>query len=324
MSQSLIIKIDNENAGMRIDKAISMHIDDLSRTRIVQLIEENCLTQNGNIINTAKTKTKIGEEYCLTIPAPKEATPIAQDIPLDILYEDEYLIVINKQAGLVVHPGAGNADGTLVNALLYHCKDSLSGIGGVERPGIVHRLDAETSGVMVIAKSDIAHMHLASQFANRTNNRSYFAFVWGVPVPMVGKIEANIGRHPKNRLKMAVLNNDRGRYALTHYKCLKTYGDMAVAKVECKLATGRTHQIRVHMAHKGHALLGDPLYGIRNPLKNVLEDESWLAAKQFKRQALHAATLGFIHPINEEEMLFTTDLPTDMAELQQKLERSAF
>lgn len=146
MSQSLIIKIDNENAGMRIDKAISMHIDDLSRTRIVQLIEENCLTQNGNIINTAKTKTKIGEEYCLTIPAPKEATPIAQDIPLDILYEDEYLIVINKQAGLVVHPGAGNADGTLVNALLYHCKDSLSGIGGVERPGIVHRLDAEHRG----------------------------------------------------------------------------------------------------------------------------------------------------------------------------------
>ncbi|MFV0322429.1 MAG: RluA family pseudouridine synthase [Alphaproteobacteria bacterium] len=324
MSQSLIIKIDEENAGMRIDKAIALRVDTLSRTRIGQLIEENCLTQDDKIINTAKTKTKIGQEYCLTIPAPTEATPQAQNIPLDILYEDEYLIVINKQAGLVVHPGAGNADGTLVNALLYHCKDSLSGIGGVERPGIVHRLDAETSGVMVIAKTDIAHAHLASQFANRTNIRSYFAFVWGVPVPMVGKIEANIGRHPKNRLKMAVLNDDRGRYALTHYKSIKIYGDMAVAKVECKLATGRTHQIRVHMAHKGHALLGDPLYGIKNPLKNTLEDKSWLAAKQFKRQALHAATLGFTHPMSEKEMLFTTNLPTDMAELEQNLELSRF
>ncbi|MFV0430956.1 MAG: RluA family pseudouridine synthase [Alphaproteobacteria bacterium] len=324
MSQSFIIKIDSIKAGLRIDKAVSLEVSDISRSKIVQLIEEDCLSRDGKIVNIAKTKTKEGEEYLLTIPEPKAATPEAQDIPLDVLYEDSDIIVINKQAGLVVHPGAGNYDGTLVNALLYHCKGSLSGIGGVERPGIVHRLDADTSGVMVIAKSNQAHMHLASQFANRENVRSYFAFIWGVAVPSVGQVEGNIGRHPKNRLKMTVLKDDRGRYALTYYKTITSYGDMAAAKVECRLATGRTHQIRVHMCDKGHPIIGDKLYGFRNPQKHGLEEESWQKAKNFPRQALHAATLGFIHPISNEEMFFKSPLPTDMLDLQQALELSRY
>lgn len=322
MTQTYTIIIDADKAGIRLDKAIAMDIDEISRSRIVQLIEEDCVTKNELIVNTPKTKTQIGDVFILTLPELQAATPEPQDIPLDIMYEDEDLLVINKQAGLVVHPGAGNMSGTLVNALLHHCKGRLSGINGVERPGIVHRLDADTSGIMVIAKSDIAHSHLALQFANRENKRAYHAFVWGDLVPSVGEIEGNIGRHPKNRLKMHVLQNEQGRYALTHYKRLESYGDFAAAKVECRLATGRTHQIRVHMACKSWPLMGDKLYGMQNPLKRGLKDDSWLAGKNFPRQALHAYLLGFMHPKTNEYIEFKAEMPEDMLKLQEVLRKS--
>ncbi len=322
MSQTYTIIIDADKATIRLDKAIALAVSDISRSRIVQLIEENCVTKEGSIINTAKTKTKLGEVYELKLPELRPPLPEPEDIDLDILYEDEDLLVINKQAGLVVHPGAGNINGTLVNALLYHCKGRLSGINGVERPGIVHRLDADTSGVMVIAKSDRAHSHLALQFANRENKRAYYAFVWGDLVPSIGRIEGNIGRHPKNRLKMHVLQDGNGRYALTHYKRIESYGDFAAAKVECRLSTGRTHQIRVHMAYKGWPLIGDKLYGLQNPLRKGLKESSWLAGKNFSRQALHAYLLGFIHPRTGEYIEFKTKIPEDMEELQRKLQQS--
>ncbi len=319
MTQTYIIIIDADKAAKRLDKAIAMALTDMSRSRIVQLIEENCVSKDGHIVNICKTKTKEGEVYELTLPEMQAAIPEPEDIHLDILYEDEDLLVINKQAGLVVHPGAGNQAGTLVNGLLHHCQGELSGINGVERPGIVHRLDADTSGIMVIAKSNKAHSHLALQFANRENKRAYYAFVWGDLVPSVGDIEGNIGRHPKNRLKMHVLQDERGRYALTHYKRLESYGDFAAAKVECRLATGRTHQIRVHMTHKGWPLIGDRLYGLQNPLKRGLTEEAWLAGKKFPRQALHAYLLGFIHPATGEYMEFQAEMPIDMQNLQAEL-----
>ncbi len=322
MTQTYTIIIDADKAAMRLDKAIAMHILEISRSHIVQLIEGNCVTKDGQLVNIAKTKTKLGEVYELKLPQIQSALPEPEDMELDILYEDEDLLVLNKPAGLIVHPGAGNRKGTLVNGLLYYCKGQLSGINGVERPGIVHRLDADTSGVMVVAKSDIAHSHLALQFANRENKRAYHAFVWGDLVPSIGEIEGNIGRHPKNRLKMHVLQDERGRYALTSYKRLENYGDFAAAKVECRLATGRTHQIRVHMAYKGWPLIGDKLYGTQNPLKRGLEEVSWLAGKNFPRQALHAHLLAFIHPKTKEYMEFRANLPEDMINLQAELRKS--
>ncbi len=322
MTQTYTIIIDVDKVAMRLDKAIALSVSEISRSRIVQLIEEGCVRKDGQVINMAKNKTRLGDVYELKLPLLQAALPEPENIELDILFEDEDLLVLNKQAGLVVHPGAGNSRGTLVNGLLHHCKGRLSGINGVERPGIVHRLDADTSGVMVVAKSDIAHSHLALQFANRENKRAYQGFVWGDLVPSVGEIEGNIGRHPKNRLKMHVLQDERGRYALTHYKRLESYGDFAAAKVECRLATGRTHQIRVHMAHKGWPLMGDKLYGMQNPLKRGLEENSWLAGKKFPRQALHAYLLGFIHPKTNEYIEFKAKFPEDMQALQAELRKS--
>ncbi len=307
---------------MRIDKALFMNSEDISRSKITQLIEEGYLTKDGEKLTQAKTKTKIGETYLLEIPKPKPMELKKENIPLDILYEDEYLLIVNKQAGLTVHPGAGQPSGTLVNGLLYHCQNNLSQMGDIERPGIVHRLDSQTSGVMVIAKSNSVHMHLASQFANRTIERAYYAFIWGNLVPLLGEISVNIGRHPKHRTKMTVVSEAEGRYALTYYKCLEQYGDFGAAMVECKLATGRTHQIRVHMASRKNPIIGDQTYGIKNPIKAAIDSEAFQFAKNFPRQALHAWKLGFTHPVTEDYLLFETKMPEDMEKLHYLLQKS--
>ncbi|MAO55390.1 MAG: RNA pseudouridine synthase, partial [Rhodospirillaceae bacterium] len=238
------------------------------------------------------------------------AEPEGQDIPLDVVYEDDDLIVIDKPAGLVVHPAAGNADGTLVNALLAHCKGSLSGIGGVERPGIVHRLDKDTSGLMVAAKTDAAHRGLAKQFEDHSIDRAYLAVVWGVPRPTEGEVEGNIGRDPKNRKKMAVVGEGRGKYAKTYYKVVERLG-MRASLVECRLATGRTHQIRVHMASLGHPVVGDPLYAGRHGRQTgpsgALPEDVKKTLSDGKGQALHAYILGFNHPVTGERLQFESN-----------------
>ena len=303
-------------AGERLDKAIS-HASGLSRERIKALIAEGAVTLDGRILSSASAKAQGEAQFVIAVsaPAPAEARP--QDIPLDIVFEDEHLIVIDKPAGMVVHPAAGNPDGTLVNALLYHCAGQLSGIGGVARPGIVHRIDKDTSGLLVAAKSDVAHEGLARQFADHSIDRAYRAVVKGHPMPPSGTIEGRIGRSSKDRKKMAVLDDadSRGKHAVTHYRMLEPLHGAAL--VECTLETGRTHQIRVHMSSIGHALLGDPVYGRPDsrfrPILNRLS---------FHRQALHAALLGFIHPVSNERLQFSSEIPRDMAELIEELARS--
>ena len=303
-------------AGERLDKAIS-HASGLSRERIKALIAEGAVTLDGRILSSASAKAQGEAQFVIAVsaPAPAEARP--QDIPLDIVFEDEHLIVIDKPAGMVVHPAAGNPDGTLVNALLYHCAGQLSGIGGVARPGIVHRIDKDTSGLLVAAKSDVAHEGLARQFADHSIDRAYRAVVKGHPMPPSGTIEGRIGRSSKDRKKMAVLDDgdSRGKHAVTHFCMLEPLHGAAL--VECTLETGRTHQIRVHMSSIGHALLGDPVYGRPDsrfrPILNRLS---------FHRQALHAALLGFIHPVSNERLQFSSEIPRDMAELIEELARS--
>ncbi len=284
----------------RLDKICSEACPSLSRRRLQDLIAGGHVMVNGAI--TQKTSIKIAENstIIITIPPAAPAGPAAQSMPLNIIYEDNDLLVINKPAGLVVHPGAGNPDNTLVNALLAHCGDSLSGIGGVKRPGIVHRLDKETSGLLLVAKHDAAHQALSAQLADRSLSRIYKAIVWGVPVPMLGKIDAPVGRSNSNRTKMSV--NKNGKAAVTHYKVDESYGTPPRASlVTCKLESGRTHQIRVHLAHQGYGLVGDPQYGnYRTP------------PIPFKRQALHAAEISFVHPRNGKIRSFTAPLPADM------------
>jgi 23S rRNA pseudouridine1911/1915/1917 synthase len=266
------------------------------------------------------------------MPALEEALPEPQNIPLDIVFEDEDLLVINKPAGLVVHPGAGNTDGTLVNALLYHCQGQLSGVGGVKRPGIVHRIDKETSGLLVVAKNDAAHRGLSEQLADRSLGRVYTALCWGVPIPALGKVDKPIARDPKDRLKMCVRARD-GRDAVTHYKTVQAFGKAdakhkanGLSLIECKLETGRTHQIRVHMQFIGHSLIGDPNYAAQPSfqkacLKNIgmESEEERNVFLSFPRQALHARKLHFIHPRNEEHMMFEAPLPDDLQTLVQAL-----
>jgi 23S rRNA pseudouridine1911/1915/1917 synthase len=273
----------------------------------------------GKAVADPNHKTKDGDLYELVLPPPVQAAPKAEKIPLEIVYEDAELLVLNKPAGVVVHPGAGNWDHTLVNALLAHCKGSLSGIGGVERPGIVHRLDKDTSGLLVVAKNDRAHQALSAQFADRSLSRVYQALVWGVPAPAQGDIAGAIGRHPRARKKMAVLNHG-GKEALTHYKVEKAYGGIA-SLVSCKLATGRTHQIRVHMEHKGHPVVGDPVYGSR---RRAGKGEKTLVAQleAFPRQALHAGEIAFFHPKTHKLMKFKAKTPKDMGALLRKLEKT--
>lgn len=286
------------DTGLRLDKFLSLRTE-LSRSRIGALIEQGHVYPPFD----ADFKVQAGQSFKVEIPPAIEAAPSAQSIPLDILYEDDDLIVINKPAGLVVHPGAGNTDGTLVNALLYHCGDSLSGIGGVKRPGIVHRIDKETSGVLVIAKNDAAHQNLSEQFSVHSIHRVYNAIVYGMP-PLSGTVTGNIGRSPTDRQKMAIVATG-GKRAVTHYKLLKPLFNGKASLVECKLETGRTHQIRVHLTSIKHPLVGDKTYG--HAPKGTPE-----ILRLFPRQALHAAELGFIHPKTGKFMLFKAPLPQDM------------
>ncbi len=289
------VPVPEDKARIRLDRFLADALAALSRSRLKGLIEDGCVTRDGEIAGDPSSKVRAGDVFVVTVPAPAPAVPVAQNIPLDVVFEDDDLIVIDKAAGMVVHPAAGHADGTLVNALLAHCGDSLSGIGGVTRPGIVHRLDRGTSGLLVAAKNDNAHRHLSRQLEDRSLSRRYKAVVWGVPDPRQGDIEGAIGRNSANRKKMAVVKKG-GKPALTHYRVIQPVGARA-SLVECRLATGRTHQIRVHLAQVGHPIVGDVLYGggAARRLRGVPEN-SGNVLRQLKYQTLHAYMIGFIHP----------------------------
>lgn len=306
--ESINITLPATAAGQRLDKALAEALPQFSRERLKTLVQGGRLAAPAGVLWDPATKMKGGEALTLVVPAPRPAHNIAQDIPLPIIHEDEHLLVVDKPAGLVVHPAAGNFDGTLVNALLHHCAGRLSGIGGVARPGIVHRIDKDTSGLLVVAKNDPTHEGLAAQFARHSVDRRYTAVVAGVPVPPAGRIEGALARSSADRQKMAIVKDGRGKHAITHYRSVASFA--GAAQVECRLETGRTHQIRVHMASIGHALLGDAVYG-RTPgkLLPVLKDLG------FSRQALHAATLGFVHPVTKEMLSFESPLPADMLAL---------
>lgn len=300
--------------GQRLDKALA-DASGLSRERVKALLGLGRVLLGGKVAAQASLKLAEGTAFEIHVPAAAPSEAQAQDIPLAIVYEDEELIVIDKPAGLVVHPAAGNLDGTLVNALLHHCKGQLSGIGGVVRPGIVHRIDKETSGLLVVAKTDKAHEGLAKQFADHSIERAYLAIVAGLPVPASGTVRGQIGRSDHDRKKMAVLHehNKRGKHAVTHYKVLRSLAGASL--VECRLETGRTHQVRVHMSSIGHPLLGDPVYG-----RSSSRFRPILGQLRFARQALHAAVLGFIHPVTGAALRFESTLPADMAGLLVELE----
>ncbi len=302
-----------EDAGRRLDQFLSGALPEISRSRLKSLIQAGRLTAGGATITEPSYRVKPDQAFALCIPAPRPATPVGQAIALDIVYEDDDLVVIDKPAGLVVHPAPGNPDATLVNALIAHCGESLSGIGGVQRPGIVHRLDKETGGLLVVAKNDAAHAGLARQFADRSLSRTYLALVWGVPRPSEGEIAGNIGRHPVKRKRMAVLRRG-GRAALTRYRVVETFAGGAASAVECRLATGRTHQIRVHLAWRGHGVIGDPVYG-GGRRKGGRDAAPTEAAAGMTRQALHARVLAFRHPRSGETLRFESPLPADMAAL---------
>ncbi|RHW16489.1 RluA family pseudouridine synthase [Sphingomonas gilva] len=292
--------------GWRLDRALADAVPTLSRERLKVLIASGAVRDaRGLQVRDPAKKAAAEAAFAIEVPLPAPPHNEAQDIPLEVAFEDEHLIVIDKPAGLVVHPAAGNLDGTLVNALLHHCGGSLSGIGGVARPGIVHRIDKDTSGLMVAAKTDRAHEGLAKQFAAHSIDRRYKAIVSGRPTPPAGAIDAPLARSPANRKKIAIVAS--GKRAVTHYATLKAARDAAL--VECRLETGRTHQVRVHMASIGHPLLGDPVYGRSGKMKPLLETLG------FKRQALHAARLGFIHPVTSQALSFDSEMPGDMQEL---------
>lgn len=292
----------------------------LSRSRIKALIRDGMVTANDTVIRNPSASIQAGMTYVITIPAVTSPIPQGEDIPLDILFEDNHLIIINKPAGMVVHPAPGSMQGTLVNALIAHCGDSLTGIGGEQRPGIVHRLDKDTSGVMVAAKTAIAHQNLSSMFAAHDLTRRYTGLVWGIIKTREMTIDASIGRNTRDRKKMAIHAN--GRHAVTHMRVKRILPPLA-SVVECELETGRTHQIRVHMAHIGHGIIGDPNYGRamragQMPDHALRETLAYLRA--FPRQALHASHLGFDHPVTGAAMAFDTDLPADMADVIKGLE----
>jgi 23S rRNA pseudouridine1911/1915/1917 synthase len=321
------VLIADESASGRLDSWLASALEgEFSRSRVKTLIEGGSVSLNGKPVTEPKKKVSPGDEVIISVPDPEDPVPQGEDIPLDVLYEDEDLIVIAKPAGLVVHPGAGNWTGTLVNALIHHCGDSLSGIGGVRRPGIVHRLDKETSGVMVVAKNDMAHRHLADQFADhgRTGplERAYLALVWGRPRQLKGTINASLGR-AGDRTKRAVKRDDTddAREAITHFEVVERFlekpdSTSLASLVECHLETGRTHQIRVHMAHIGHPLIGDPEYGAAFRTKaNLLPEAARSVVNGFHRQALHAFLLQFEHPTTGESMRFEAPVPNDMADV---------
>lgn len=307
-------------AGGRLDATLARAIPALSRSRLKRLIEAGQVLSKGAPATDPSAKVKAGQTFAILLPESAEARPEAQPLPLEVIYEDQHLIVIDKPAGLVVHPAAGNPDKTLVNALLAHCGGSLSGIGGVKRPGIVHRLDKDTSGLMVVAKTDAAHAGLAAQFAAHTVERAYRALVWGTPRPRQGEIVGNIGRSARNRKKMAVVGRG-GKPALTHYRVLESYGTTA-SFIECLLATGRTHQIRVHLAEIGHPVMGDPVYGRLSPArKAALPPKARAALEALGRQALDAYLLGFTHPATGKALRFVKAISIDINVLKDTLEK---
>jgi 23S rRNA pseudouridine1911/1915/1917 synthase len=293
--------------GLRLDRALA-DVSGLSRERIKALMDDGRVVLDGRPAGQASLKAAQGTPFCIHVPATVPAEAAAQDIPLSVVYEDAHLIVVDKPAGLVVHPAVGNLDGTLVNALLHHCRGQLSGIGGVARPGIVHRIDKDTSGLLVVAKTDTAHEGLAKQFADHSIHRAYQAVTAGVPMPASGTVRGAIGRSERDRKKMALVADGRGKHAVTHYRTLETLDGAAL--IECRLETGRTHQVRVHLASIGHPLLGDPVYGRTPPKLKPL-----LAALGFQRQALHAAELGFVHPASGETVRFASKAPVDLSTL---------
>lgn len=331
----IVITSEAADAGQRLDAFLGARAEGLSRSRAKALIEEGAVTIGGTVETNPRAPVKPGLVYAVNLPPPVPATPQAEDIPLEILFEDAHLIILNKAAGMAVHPAPGSETGTLVNALLHHCQGQLSGIGGVERPGIVHRLDKLTSGVMVAAKTEAAHTGLAALFERHDIDRVYRAVTRGAPRPLSGTIEAAIARSENDRKKMSVHRNPdspAARHAVTHYRAAETFGYKdratrlpAAALIECRLETGRTHQIRVHMAHAGAALIGDPVYGRQSGIMAWGSGEgraaALAAARAFPRQALHAAVLGFVHPVTGETLRFEAPLPADMAGLLSALRK---
>ncbi len=314
------VPVPADKAGNRVDRLLAEALPDLSRARIQALIAEGRVCgSGGRVVESSKTKTAAGDVYVISVPPPRPAEPESQDIPLNVVFEDDDVIVVDKPAGLVVHPAAGNPDRTLVNALLAHCGASLSGIGGVQRPGIVHRIDKDTSGLIVAAKNDRAHHALAAQFEAHSLERAYYALVWGVPAPREGDIEGAIGRHPKDRKRMTIARTG-GKAALTHYRVERVVGSRA-SLVECRLATGRTHQIRVHLTAIGHPLIGDPVYGDRSQRRmRGIPDEIAAAVRGFNRQALHAYLIGFRHPSSGETIRLISNIPNEIKDLMRLLE----
>jgi 23S rRNA pseudouridine1911/1915/1917 synthase len=328
MTEVLSLSVPSTLLGVRMDKVLTLLCPPekaLTRVRLQNLIKEGAVLVDSIPLKDPNYRFKCPVQLTIVLPLPEDPFPAAQELPLDILYEDEDLLVLNKAAGMVVHPAPGNRDNTLVNALLHHCGDSLSGIGGVRRPGIVHRLDKETSGLLVVAKNDKAHQGLSAQFQGRVLSRLYQAIVWGHFKSPAHRIEGAIGRHPVHRQKMALLKGEsatRGKMAITHCKILKNLGTEATL-VECRLETGRTHQIRVHLNSLGHGVVGDALYGqtpvrIRGFLNTLITENHWT----LHRHALHAFQLKFLHPLTQEMLNFTAPLPEDMKFLMTALEES--
>ncbi|MFN3521810.1 MAG: RluA family pseudouridine synthase [Phenylobacterium sp.] len=312
-----VAEIGADLAGERIDKALAARLGDLSRARIQALIAEGRLSLDDEVVRDASARARAGD-YVLAVPPPAPAEPRPEAIALSVFFEDAHLIVVDKPAGMAVHPAPGSESGTLVNALLHHCGDSLSGVGGVARPGIVHRIDKETSGVVVAAKTDAAHQGLSALFAAHDIERVYVALVRGAPHPARGTIEGRIARSTHDRKKMAIVKAG-GREAVTHYATERVFGPAdkpAAARLACRLETGRTHQIRVHLASKGCPCLGDPVYGSGPPTPAV---RAAIAEAGLARQALHAAVLGFVHPVTGEALRFESPLPPDMATLEKLL-----
>jgi 23S rRNA pseudouridine1911/1915/1917 synthase len=318
---SLCVAVTPELAQHRLDRLLALALPEQSRTRLKALIEEGHVAHGGAALSDPAQKVKAGAVITVTLPALQSALPLPQAIPLSIVFEDAHVIVIDKQAGLVVHPAAGNRDGTLVNALLAHCGASLKGIGGEARPGIVHRIDKDTSGLIVAAKTELALRILGRQFAAHTIERVYRACVWGVPRAMTGTISTNLARSPANRQKMAVVHSG-GKQAVTHYKVARVFttsskgraspGVGFAALLECRLETGRTHQVRVHLSHLGHPLIGDMIYGRKRVVPGL--------DIAIERQALHASVLGFLHPKTHNPLRFESPLPADFQDLIAALE----
>ena len=341
LSDQVLVLTLSDAPPPRLDKALAQVVPEdvtLSRSRLAKLIEEGAVAHaDGTVVTVLKTKGQPGEEFHITIPEVQDYDAQPEDIALQVLFEDARLIVINKPAGMVVHPAPGSEAGTLVNALLHHCGDTLSGISGEKRPGIVHRIDKDTSGVLVVAKSDAAHQGLAKQFKDHSIDRRYLAFANGVPSKgdprLAGikgvsfedggvlRIATNIARHKTDRKRMAVTAHE-GRHAITRVRVLEAFGGSRASLVECQLETGRTHQIRVHMGHIGHGLIGDPVYGRKKRIGlQSLDAQDAAFVSDFPRQALHAASLGFVHPVTGESLYFEAEMPKDMRDLYEILRK---